>query len=129
MGIRKDRIVFETGFSAPKATETTTELKGLELILSGFDSDVSLDYDLTKSIWDQLDLWTRIRLTTEDLEEELPDYIITASLQKQDNCWQMIGEVEALYFASLATLLPLNGRETMIQMIGHSMLLDVKVKI
>lgn len=68
-------------------------------------------------------------MTTEDLEEELPDYIITASLQKQDNCWQMIGEVEALYFASLATLLPLNGRETMIQMIGHSMLLDVKVKI
>ena len=86
MSIRKDRITFKTAFSAPEAKTPTTELKSLELILSGFDSDVSLDYDLTKSIWDQLDLRARIRLTTEDLEEELPDCIITASVQKPDKC-------------------------------------------
>ncbi len=128
MSIDKDRVVLKTAFSAPEAENPTTELKGLELILSDVDFDVSLDYDLTKRIWDQLDLRMRIRLTTEDLQEELPDCVITASVQKQDKCWQIIGEVEALHFASLAMLLPLNGRETMIQMMGHSMLLDLKVK-
>ena len=128
MSIDKDRVVLKTAFSAPEAENPTTELKGLELILSDVDFDVSLDYDLTKRIWDQLDLRMRIRLTTEDLQEELPDCVITASVQKQDKCWQIIGEVEALHFASLAMLLPLNGRETMIQMMGRSMLLDLKAK-
>ena len=86
MSVGKDRIVFKTAFSAPEVEKPTTELKGLKLILSGVDFDVSLDYDLTKRNWDQLDLRTRIRLTTEDLQEKLPDCIITASVQKQNKC-------------------------------------------
>ena len=56
MSVDKGRIVLKAAFSAPEAENPTTELKGLELILSGVDFDVSLDYELTKRIWDQLDL-------------------------------------------------------------------------
>ena len=56
MNVDKGRIVLKAAFSAPEAENPTTELKGLELILSGVDFDVSLDYELTKRIWDQLDL-------------------------------------------------------------------------
>ena len=128
MIVDKGRIVLKTASSAPEAKDRTTELKALELIPSGVDFDVSRDYKLTKRIWDQLDLRMGIRLTTESLQEELPDCISTASVQKQDNYWQITGEVKALHFASLAMLLPLDRRETMTQIMGHSMLLDLQIK-
>ena len=60
MGIRKDRIVFKTTFSAPEAKTPTTELKGLELILSG-----------VKLLADLPNILDNVRFSTDEMSVDL----------------------------------------------------------
>ena len=60
MNVRKDPIVFKTTFSAPEAKTPTTELKGLELILSG-----------VKLLADLSNILDNVRFSTDEMSVDL----------------------------------------------------------